>query len=83
MRGVDHRADPLGTQKGRQPVNAAEAADVLRDRRGRRGLRRAGERQQRRDAGLVGERAREAACLRRTAENEKAKAQAKLRKAGR
>ena len=59
---------------GHEALGAAEAADALRDRRGR-GLAvapasdRSGV-----DSRLAGEAARERACFRRSAENEKAKA---------
>ena len=74
MGRVDHRVDALAREIGREALGAAEAADPLWDRRGRGVRGRAGERQDRRDVGLIGEAARERARLRRSAENEQAKA---------
>ncbi len=78
MSGVHDRVDALGPEEGRESLGAAEAADPARDRRGRRIFGRARERKQRRDAGLVGHAAREAARFRCSAEDEKAKAQSRL-----
>jgi hypothetical protein len=74
MGRVDHGVDALGLEVGRKALGAAKAADSLRDRRGRGVRGRAGERQDRRDPGFIGETAREPACFRRSAENEQAKA---------
>jgi hypothetical protein len=71
---IDHGVDALGLEIGRKTLGAAEAAGPLRDRRGRGVRGRAGERQERRDGGLVRQAARERACFRRSAKNEKAKA---------
>jgi hypothetical protein len=74
MGRVDQGVDAFGLEVGRKAFGAAEAADPLRDRRGRRVRGRAGERQDRRDPGFIGETARERARFRRSAENEQAKA---------
>jgi len=71
MSRVDHGVDPFGPQIGRQALGAAEAADALRNRLRRRVGGRARERQERVDAGLSGEAARERARFRRSSENEK------------
>jgi hypothetical protein len=74
MGRVDDGADPLAKEKCAQALDAAEAADALRNGRSRRVGRRPRERQDRRDIGRAGEAPREGARLRRAAENEQAKA---------
>jgi hypothetical protein len=74
MGRIDHGVDALGLEIRRKTLGAAEAADPLRDRRGRGVRGRAGERQERRDAGLIRQAPRERAGFRCSAENEKAKA---------
>jgi len=74
MGRIDHGVDALGLEIRRKALGAAEAADPLWNRRGRRLRGGAGEREERRDAGLVRQAARERARFRRSAENEKAKA---------
>ena len=73
MGRVDNRLDPLGFEVGGEALGATEAADPLRDRRGRRTRRGAGQRERRGDAGLFREPACERACFRRAAENKEAK----------
>ena len=53
MRCVDDGVDALGLEIRCKALGAAEAADPLRDRRGRGVRGRAGERDERRDAGLI------------------------------
>jgi len=74
MRCVDDGVDPLSLEIRCKAPGAAEAADPLRDRRGRRIRGRARERDERRDAELIRQAARERACFRRSTENEEAKA---------
>ncbi len=74
MGRVDYRADAFGLEIGCQALDAAEAADPLRDRRRRRAGGRPRERQEGVDAGLAREAAGERARFRRSAENEEAKA---------
>jgi hypothetical protein len=74
MRCVDDGVDTLGLEIRCKALSAAEAADPLWDRRGRRLSSRAGERDERRDAGLIRQAACERAGFRRSAENEEAKA---------
>jgi hypothetical protein len=74
MGRVDDGVDALGPEIGGQALRAAEAADALRDRRGRGISGRAGKRQNRRNIGFIGDPSRKRARLRRAAENEQAKA---------
>ena len=74
MGRVDDGVDALGREIGGKACDAAEAADAQRDRRGRGVGRRAGEREDRRDLGVIGEAPRQRARFRRAAENEQAKA---------
>jgi hypothetical protein len=76
---VNDRGDALRREEGREPLRSAEAADALRNRRARGMGGRAGERKQRRDARLVRDPAREGARFRRAAQDEKTKAQDRLR----
>jgi hypothetical protein len=74
MGGVDDGVDALGGEIGGEARGAAEAADAQRDRR-RRGVgRRAREREDRLDPGVMGDPPRQRARFRRAAENEEAKA---------
>jgi hypothetical protein len=74
MGRVDHRIDALIGQKGGQARGAAEAADARGDRR-RRGVgRRAREREDRLDLGVVDDAPRQRARFGRAAKNEQAKA---------
>jgi hypothetical protein len=70
---VDNGGDALARQKRRQALGAAEAADALRNWRLSGICRRSGERQDRRDIGLVSKPSRKRAGFRRPAENEQAK----------
>jgi hypothetical protein len=74
MGRVDDGVDPPGPDIGREALRAAEAADALRDRRGRGIGGRAGERQDGVDVRLAREPARQRARFRRSAENEEANA---------
>ena len=74
MGGVDDGVDALAREIGGEALGAAEAADAQRDRRRRGVRRRAGEREDRLDLGLVGDPPRQRARFRRAAENEQAKA---------
>jgi hypothetical protein len=74
MGRIDHGVDALGLEISGKTLGAAEAADPLRDRRRRRLRGCAGEREERRDAGLIRQAARERTCFRGSAENEEAKA---------
>ena len=74
MGRVDDGVDALAGEKRRQALGAAEAADALGDRRWSGVGRRARQRQDGRNIGLVGDPPRERARLRRAAENEQAKA---------
>jgi hypothetical protein len=74
MGRIDDGVDALGRKIGGQALGAAEAADAARDQGGRWIGGRAGERQERRNAGFVDETARKRARFRRAAENEKAEA---------
>jgi len=74
MGGVDHRIDALAREIRGEALGAAITADALRDRRRRGVRRRAGQRENRRDIGLVGDAPPERARLRRAAKDEQAKA---------
>ena len=71
---VDNGVDALAGEKRRQAFGAAEAADALGNWRLSGIGRRARERQDRRNIGLVSKPPRERAGFRRAAENEQAKA---------
>ena len=74
MGRVDDGVDALAREIGGEACDAAEAADAQRDRR-RRGIgRRAREREDRLDLGVIGDPPRQRARFRRAAENEQAKA---------
>lgn len=70
MGRIDDRIDALVLEERRETLGAAEAADPLGDRRGRRLRGRARERQERVDSRVAGETARERARFGRAAENE-------------
>jgi hypothetical protein len=74
MGRVDNGVDVLTSEKCRQAVGAAKAADAPRDWRWSRLIRRPRQRQDCRNIGLIGDLPRKRACLRGTAENEQAKA---------
>jgi hypothetical protein len=74
MGRVDNGADVLSGEKRRQAFGAAKAADASRDWRWSGVGRRARQRQDCLDIGLIGDPPRERARLRRAAENEQAKA---------
>jgi hypothetical protein len=71
---VDHRIDALAREIGGEALRAAITADAQGDRRRRRIRRRPGQRENRRDIGLLSDAPRERVRLRRAAENEQAKA---------
>jgi hypothetical protein len=74
MRRVDYGVDALVGEIGPKPYGAAEAADPQRNRR-RRGIgRRARERQNGCDLGLLPDPPRQRDCFRSAAKNEQAKA---------
>jgi hypothetical protein len=74
MGRVDDGVDVLSGEIRGQARRAAKAADSARNE-GRRGIgRRAGEREDRLDLGIIGDPPRERARFRRAAENEQAKA---------
>jgi hypothetical protein len=71
---VDYRVDTLAGEIGGEALSATITSDTQRDRR-RRGIRRrARQRQDWLQVGLVGDALRQRARLRRAAENEQAKA---------
>jgi len=73
MGRVDDGVDALGREIGREADGAAEAADARWDWRRRGVRRRAREREDRLDGGVIGDSPRERARLRRAAENKQAK----------
>jgi hypothetical protein len=74
MCGVDNGVEVLTCEKRRQALGAAKAADSPRDWRWSRIGRRARQRQDRLNLGLIGDLPRKRARLGRAAENEQAKA---------
>jgi hypothetical protein len=74
MGRIHNRVDTLARDIGGEALGAAEAADASGNRRKSRIGRRARQRQNGCDVGLIGDAAGERACFGRAAENEQAKA---------